>query len=70
MPKNSRILLKRRFYASNILHSLCNLAVILIIFLAKMDSKILRVNFFHVKNVQAKFQLKIPTLSKNNCSAT
>ena len=35
MPQNSRILLKRRFYASNTLHSLCNLAVILINFLAK-----------------------------------
>ena len=41
-----------------------------LIFWQKMDSQTPRVNFFHVKNVQAKFQLKIPTLSKNDCSAT
>ena len=35
-----------------------------------MASKTPRVNFFHVKNVQTKFQLKISTLSKNDCSAT
>ena len=35
MPKNSRILLNCRFFASNTLHSFCNLAVILINFLAK-----------------------------------
>ena len=29
-----------------------------------MASKTPRVNFFHVKNVQTKFQLKISTLSK------
>ena len=35
MPKSSRILLNLRFFASNTLHSFCNLAVILINFLAK-----------------------------------
>ena len=39
-------------------------------FWQKMDSQTPRVNFFHVKNVQAKFQLKIAFLSKNDCSAT
>ena len=39
MPKNSRILLKPRFFASNTLHSFCNLAVILINFLAKNGFK-------------------------------
>ena len=35
MPKNSRILLNCRFFASNTLHSFCNLAAILINTLAK-----------------------------------
>ena len=41
-----------------------------LIFWQKMVLKTPKVNFFHVKNVQTKFQLKIPTLSKNDCSAT
>ena len=49
MPQNSRILLKRRFYASNTLHSLCNLAVILINFLAKNGFKNPFSDFFSCK---------------------
>ena len=36
----------------------------------KMDSTTPRANYFPLKNVQKKFQLKIPALSKNDYSAT
>ena len=41
-----------------------------LIFGQKMDPTTHGANFFHKRNAQEKFQLKIPTLSKNDCSAT
>ena len=49
MPKNSRILLKPRFFANNTLHSFCNLAVILINFFAKNDFENPQSKFFSCK---------------------
>ena len=41
-----------------------------LIFGQEMDSKASSANFFHIRIVHKKFQLKIPTLRKNDCSAT
>ena len=41
-----------------------------LIFEQKIASHTCRSDFFHKWIVHKKFQLKIPTLSKNNCSAT
>ena len=40
------------------------------IFWQKIPSHTCRINFLHKRIVHKKFQLKIPTLSKNDCSAT
>ena len=54
MPKNSRILLNCRFFASNTLHSFCNLAVILINFLAKNGLTNPQSEFFSCKECPSK----------------
>ena len=51
-------------------NSYCDFWTILTHFWAKMDQTTLGANFFHKRNAREKFQLKISTLSKNNCSAT
>ena len=69
-PYNLRILFIFKFFVWYSQNFYCDFWTILTHFWAKMDQTTLGANFFHKRNAREKFQLKISTLSKNNCSAT